>query len=461
MKETLQRANDPDALLKKDVRYLWHHLLQHKALQAKEPMVVVEGKGLRIKDIRGREYLDAVSGAVWCVNVGYGRESIARAAYDQMCVMPYYAGTAGNIPTIRFAEKIISLLPRLGKVYISNSGSEANEKAFKMARQYFRLKYQRKDKYKILFRDRDYHGTTLAALASSGQPERRHGYGPLPEGFVEFPHACCYRCPFGKTYPGCDIDCAAVLDAIIRREGPNTVGAIIVEPITAGGGIIPPVPEYYPALQAICRKYEVLIIADEVVCGFGRTGKMFGHEHYDFDPDIVTMAKGTASAYLPLAVTAVRAEIFDRFLNDPKDKLAFFRDISTYGGCAAASAAGLENLRIIEDENLCENSRMVGAYLLERLEALREFSVVGDIRGRGLFAGIELVTDKISRMSVAEDFIVKVINDIAAEGVLVGRTNRSLPGLNNTINLAPALVATRNDIDCIVDAIRKAIAKAC
>lgn len=454
-------THEADSLVRQDIQYLWHHLLQHKAFETKEPMVVVEGNGLRIKDIRGREYLDAVSGAVWCVNVGYGRESIAKAAYEQMKVMPYYAGTAGNIPTIAFAAKIVSLLPRLAKVYISNSGSEANEKAYKMVRQYFRLKYRHRDKYKILFRNRDYHGTTLAALASSGQQERKTGYGPLPEGFVEFPHALCYRCAFSQAYPGCDLDCARVVEDIIQREGPDTVGGLIVEPITAGGGIIPPVPEYYPTLQEICRKYEVLMIADEVVNGFGRTGKMFGHEHYDFDPDIVTMAKGTASAYLPLSVTATKKEIFDRFLQDPADKMAYFRDISTYGGCAAAAAAGLENLRIIEEENLCENSRVVGAYLQESLQGLLEFPIVGDVRGRGLFAGIEFVQDKGAKAPAREEFVARVVGDIAAEGVLVGRTNRSLPGLNNTINLAPALVATREDIDRIVGAIRKAIAKAC
>jgi len=288
-----------EALLKQDRDYLWHHLTQHKIFKTSEPLIMVQGQGLILKDIRGREYLDATSGGVWCVNVGYGRDSIADAVCAQLKKMPYYAGTAGNIPTIQFARKVISLLPRLGKVFFSNSGSEANEKAFKMVRQYFRLKYKNKDKYKILYRNRDYHGTTLAALSATGQQERKESYGPFLEGFVEFPHACCYRCPVAKTYPGCSIECALALEAVIQRQGPDTVGAIIVEPITAGGGIIAPVKEYYPLLQEICRKYEVLMIMDEVVCGFGRTGKMFGYEHYDIDPDMVTMAKGMASAYMP------------------------------------------------------------------------------------------------------------------------------------------------------------------
>jgi len=449
-----------ESLLKQDRDYLWHHLTQHKVFQKSEPMIMVQGQGLILKDIRGREYLDATSGGVWCVNVGVGRDSIADAVCEQLKKMPYYAGTAGNIPTIRFAHKIISLLPKLGKVFFSNSGSEANEKAFKMVRQYFRLQYKDKDKFKLLYRNRDYHGTTMAALSATGQQERKESYGPFLEGFVEFPSACCYRCPFAKTYPGCNIDCARALEAVILSEGPDTVGAIIVEPITAGGGIILPVPEYYPLLQEICRKYEVLMIMDEVVCGFGRTGKMFGYEHFDVDPDIVTMAKGMASAYMPLSATVAKNDVFEAFLNDPADKMAYFRDISTYGGCAGACAAALESTRIIEEENLCENSRVVGDYLLACLDELRSFPIVGDVRGRGLFAGIEFVEDRKTKQPVTEPFLMGIIKGIADQGVLVGRTNRSLPGLNNIINLAPALVATKADIDRIVSAIRNAIAKA-
>ncbi len=457
MNERDVMQKDVEALLKQDRDYLWHHLMQHRVFQTSEPPVMVEGRGLILKDIRGREFLDATSGGVWCVNVGYGRDSIADAVREQLKTMPYYAGTAGNIPTIRFAGKVIALMPGLGKVFFSNSGSEANEKAFKMVRQYFRLKYKGTDKYKILYRSRDYHGTTMAALSASGQQERKEGYGPFLEGFAEFPHACCYRCAFGKTYPGCDIDCAMALETAILKEGPDTVGGVILETITAGGGIIPPVKEYYPLLQKICRKYEVLMILDEVVCGFGRTGKMFGYQHYDVQPDMVTLAKGMASAYMPLSATVVTDEVFNAFVNDPADKMAYFRDISTYGGCAGACAAALESARIIEEEDLCENSRIIGEYLLDRLGELREFPIVGDVRGRGLFAGIEFVEDRKTKQPVSEPFLMNIVKEIADRGVLVGRTNRSLPGLNNTINLAPALVATKGDIDRIVSAIRNAV----
>ncbi len=453
-------AYDTEAMVQDDRDFLWHHIKPHKVFESAEQMIVVEGKGLRLKDIRGREYLDATSGGVWSVMVGHGRESIAKAVYDQMLTLGYYAGTVGNIPTIKFAAKLIELLPNLGKVFFSNSGSEANEKAFKIIRQLSHIDPEREGKYKVIFRNRDYHGTTIGALSATGQHLRKQDFGPFADGFVEFPHALCYRCEFNKTYPGCDIDCARVLEKVILEEGPDTVGGCIVEPITAGGGVILPVPEYYPILQEICNKYGVYLIMDEVVCGFGRTGKFWGFEQYDVDPDMVTMAKGLASSYMPLSATVARQEIFDKFLCDPADPqkcFDYFRDISTYGGCAAGTTAALESTRIIEEENLVENSRVVGAYLLESLQALSDMPLVGDVRGKGLFAGLELVKDKATKEPISEMEMGRIMGMVASEGVLIGRTMSSLPGNNTIMNFAPALIATRDDIDEIVAAVKKAI----
>ena len=361
--DTNKHICEIEEIVRCDKAYLWHHLKPHKVFEQGEQMIVVEGNGLIVKDIRGREYLDATSGGVWGVVVGYGRESIARAVYEQLKTMPYYAGTTGNIPSIEYARALIERLPGLGKVFYSNSGSEANEKAFKIVRQLARIDPARRGKHKILFRDRDYHGTTFGALSATGQDERKHDFGPFLEGFVGFPHALCYRCSFGKSYPACNLECARSVEETILREGPDTVGACIVEPVTAGGGIIPPVKEYYPIVQKICDKYGVYLIMDEVVCGFGRTGTLWGFEQYDVRPDMVTLAKGVASSYMPLSVTVVKNEIYDKFLCDPAadaQHLNYFRDISTYGGCAGAMSAAIETLRIIEDENLVENSRAMG-----------------------------------------------------------------------------------------------------
>ena len=455
-------AYDPEAMVQGDRDFLWHHIKTHKVFETGEQMIIVEGRGLTVKDIRGREYLDATSGGVWSVMVGHGRESVAKAVYDQLVTLGYYAGTVGNIPTIKFAAKLVELLPRLQKVFFSNSGSEANEKAFKIVRQLSHIDASRKGKYKILFRDRDYHGTTIGALSATGQMERKQDFGPFAEGFVEFPHACCYRCAFDRTYPGCNIECARCVEDVILREGPDTIGGCIVEPVTAGGGIIPPVKEYYPVLQEICRKYGIYLIMDEVVCGFGRTGKFWGHQQYDVDPEMITMAKGLASSYMPLSATVVKEEIFAKFLCDPvdeKQRMNYFRDISTYGGCAGATAAALESTRIIEEENLVENSRVVGRYLLDQLQNLADLPLVGDVRGVGLFAGLEFVKDKSSKIPISEAEMGRIMGLVAQEGVLVGRTNTSLPGNNTIMNFAPALIATREDIDRIVAAVKAALEK--
>lgn len=449
---------NPETYADADRKHVWHHLAQHQAFATKGPMIVVEGNGLRLKDINGKEYLDATSGGVWCVNVGYGRDRIADAVCAQMKKMPYYAATAGNVPFIELAEKVTSYMPGITRIYLSNSGSEANEKAYKIVRALAHLSGNTAKK-KILYRDRDYHGTTIGALSSCGQTERKEWFGPFVPGFVEFPHACCYRCPFGKTYPGCDIDCAKSVERIIQEEGPETVGGLIVEPITAGGGVIPPVAEYYDVLAEICRRYGVLMIMDEVVCGMGRTGTMFGYQHYGVTPDMVTMAKGVASAYMPISITAMTEDIFKAFLHDPADRLAYFRDISTYGGCAGACTAAIENVKIIEEEKLLENVTAMGSYLLDGLKDLQGHPNVGDVRGKGLLCGVEFVEDKKSKKPVPEGKVMQIVGEAAAQGVLLGRTNRSLPGFNNIINAAPAYVVTKSDIDTIVKTLRQAINK--
>lgn len=455
MKNTLQ----PEELIKMDKAHLWHHITQHKAFDSKEPLIITEGKGCWIKNIHGQEFLDAVSGGVWCVNAGYGQERIALAVYDQLVQLPYYSGSAGNPPAILLAQKLSEMVPYLQRVYISNSGSEANEKAFKLSRQYNRLKHQNKDKYKILYRDRDYHGTTLAALSATGQNERTKDYGPFVPGFKSIPSAYCYRCPFNKKYPGCNIECAHALENIIKEENPDTVGALILEPITAGGGIIIPVNEYFDIIQNICHKYGVLLIIDEVVTGFGRTGKAFGHFHWNVKPDIMTTAKGITSSYMPLSVTMTTENIFKEFLNAETNKTDYFRDISTFGGSAGACAASLENIKIMEEKKLFENSAVIGKYLLDKLKEFEDMPMIGEIRGKGLFVGIELVEDKKIKVPVSEHYMAQVVGNTAEQGVLIGKMNRSVSGHNNVLTLAPALVLNKDEADKIAAAIYNALEK--
>ncbi len=449
---------DGSEVVSSDRAHVWHHIVQHKLMQTTDPMVIVEGKGLRVKDINGKEYLDAVSGGVWTVNVGYGRASIAKAVHDQLLKMCYFSNSAGNIPGAQFAERLIDKMPGMSRVYFSNSGSEANEKGFKLVRQLAAIKNGGK-KHKVIYRDRDYHGTTITALSASGQIQRKDQYGPFTPGFVEMPHCMAYRAPNGAD-PDYGIQAAKELERVILEQGPDTVGSVILEPITAGGGVITPPEGYFETIQEICTKYGVLIHIDEVVCGMGRTGKWFGYQHYGVKPDIVTMAKGVASGYAAISTTVTTESLFNEFLADPSEKLQYFRDISTFGGCAGGPAAALENMRIIEDENLLDNVNKMGEYLLGRLRELQDkYPVIGDVRGKGLFVGAEMVKDRKSREPVDESVTAGVVANCLQQGVMIGRTMRSFTEHNNTLCLSPALVCTKDDLDEIVTAMDNALAK--
>lgn len=440
-----------------DQKSVWHHLTNHKPFEETQPPLMVEGKGMRVSDANGKEYLDATSGGLWTVNVGYGRKSIAEAVYNQLVKMNFYSQTAGNIPAALFAEKLIDKMPGMSRVYYSNSGSEANEKAYKIVRQIAHKKYGGK-KHKILFRERDYHGTTITALSSTGQFERKNQYGPFTPGFVEVPHCLEYRSQWGDI-PDYGVKAALEIEKVILAEGPDTVGGIVLEPITAGGGVITPPQGYWETVQEICKKYDVLLHIDEVVCGLGRTGKWFGYQHYNIQPDIVTMAKGVASGYAAISCTVTTEEIFDIFKEEASDRMGYFRDVSTFGGCAAGPAAALQNMRIIEDENLLDNVNRQGDYLMSKLNELKDkHSVIGDVRGKGLFVGLELVKDRDTKEPVDESLIMKIAGHCQSNGVLIGRTNRSFREYNNTIALSPALIAKRSDIDGIVEALDKALA---
>ncbi|HHX90221.1 MAG TPA: aminotransferase class III-fold pyridoxal phosphate-dependent enzyme [Paracoccus sp.] len=455
MDDALNR-NDLQGVIEADRAHVWHHLSQHKQYETVDPRVIVEGRGLRVWDATGRETLDAVSGGVWTVNVGYGRESIANAVRDQLLKMNYFAGSAGSVPGALFAEALCARMPGMTRVYYSNSGSEANEKAYKMVRQIAHRRHGG-NKWKILYRERDYHGTTIAALASGGQEERKAMYGPYPAGFVPVPHCLEYRSQWGDV-ADYGLRAANAIEEVILREGPDSVGAIILEPVTAGGGVITPPEGYWPRVQEICRKYDLLLIIDEVVCGVGRTGLWFGYQNYDIQPDIVTMAKGVASGYAAISCTVTSERVFEMFKDDADDPMSYFRDISTFGGCTAGPAAALENMRIIEDEGLLANTLAMGERLMGNLHALKDkHAVIGDVRGKGLFCGAELVADRASKEPLAEKTVAAVVGAVMKRGVQIGMTNRSLPGMNNTLCLSPALMVSADQIDQMTDAIDGAL----
>ena len=456
----LNYENDYSGIVEADRANVWHHLTQHKKFESVDPLIIIEGKGNRVWNQKGREHLDATSGGVWTVNVGYGRAEIADAVRDQLLKMNYFAGAMGTIPGARFAERLIEKMPGLSRVYYSNSGSEANEKAYKIVRQISHNKYGGK-KQKILYRQRDYHGTTIAALASGGQDQRKDQYGPFPDGFVEVPHCLEYRSQFGDVQDY-GVRAANAIEEVILREGADTVGALVLEPITAGGGVITPPEGYWERVQEICKQYEILLIIDEVVCGLGRTGTWFGYQQFGIEPDMVTMAKGVASGYAAISCTVTTEAVFDMFKDNADDPMSYFRDISTFGGCTGGPAAALENMRILEDEKLLENCAEIGEYLFRQLEELaaRFPKVSGQVRGKGLFQGLELVKDVETREPLDESLVQGIVADcMQNNAVIIGATNRSLAGFNNTLCLSPALISTKTDMDEVISAIDGAMGR--
>ena len=456
---TLIRENDLSHVIEADRAHVWHHLLQHKPLETGEPRIIVEGKGMRVWDQKGKEHIDAVSGGVWTVNVGYGRERIANAVRDQLIKMNYFAGAAGSIPGAIFAEKLIEKMPGMSRVYYCNSGSEANEKAFKMIRQIAHKRYGGK-KHKILYRERDYHGTTIATLSAGGQDERNAQYGPFTPGFVRVPHCLEYRAQWDLSGEEYGRRAADAIEEVILAEGPDTVGGLCLEPVTAGGGVITPPEGYWERVQEICKKYDILLHVDEVVCGVGRTGTWFGYQNYGVKPDMVTMAKGVASGYAAIACLVTSEDVFELFKDDASDPMNYFRDISTFGGCTAGPAAAIENMAIIEEEGLLDNTLKMGERMIDNLNALSEkHAAIGQVRGKGLFCGAELVIDRATKDPVEEKLVQAVVADCAAQGVLIGATNRSIPGYNNTLCFSPALIATPDDIDEITEAVDRSLTK--
>ena len=368
------------------------------------PMLVTNTDGVYLQDAFGNKIIDASGGAM-AVNIGHGRKEVAEAAKKAMekvtYILPVFASEM-RIELVKRIRKIVA--PELSEIYFCSGGSEANEAAIKLARQYHVLNGN-DARHKIVSRNLSYHGMTFLALSISDVKARRKDFIPMlwKNPRIEAPY--CYRCPFDKEYPGCDIDCAKQLEEVILEEGPETVAVFIAEPMvaSAAGALVPP-PEYYPIIRKTCDKYDVLFIADEIVTGFGRTGKKMGMDHYGVIPDIATFAKGVGSAYAPLAGMAVKKEIATLF----EEKEADFQHLYTFSAHPLVCAIGAEVQRIIEDENLMERAVKMGKYMEESLSRLEEFPMVGDIRGKGMMWGIEFVKNRETKEPFPKEKKVKM-----------------------------------------------------
>ena len=439
-----------------DLQHLWHGNMQHRGLEARPPLEIAAAEGCYVVDADGRRYLDAMAG-LFCVNVGYGRRAIVDAVTAQMSQLAYYPLTQSHGPAAQLASRLAGLLPKgLSRVFFSNSGSEAVETALKMARQCARHMHPGQNRYKVIARHRGYHGFTMGAASATGQNPRKTPFEPLVPGFLHVPPPDHYRCLFCGSQPACTLACADEIERVIRMEGPETVAAVIAEPVIGGGGIFPAPEGYLERVRAACDRHGVLLIIDEVITGFGRTGKLFGFEHAGIRPDILTFAKGLTSAYLPLGATVASEEIFESFYGAPESD-AKFAQVSTFGGHPSSCAAALANLDILTGERLWENSADTGAYLIEKLQAIQS-PWIGEIRGRGLLIGLEIVTDA-NKTPLPEARMVQLQRAIREAGVLVGRNNDSVPGYCNVLILSPPLTLGREQADTIARAIEDALAK--
>lgn len=432
--------------------HLWNAM--HKYDPEAKAMVAESGKGSWFKDENGDQFLDGVSG-LWCLNVGYGREEIADAAANQLKKLAYFPLTMNHKPAIQLANKLSELLGGDYQTFFSNSGSEANETAFKIARQYH-IQTGNPTKYKFIARYRAYHGATMGAMSATAQANRRVKYDPGAPGFMHVAPPYSYRSLYAGTPEEKDLSAADELEEKIIWEGEETVAAVIMEPIISGGGVLIPSTKYIERVQEICKKHQVLLIVDEVVSGLGRTGEMFGFKHANgVMPDMVTMAKGLTSGYMPLAATAVNSEIFDAFKQEGGD--SHFRHVSTYGGHPAACVVALENIRIIEDEDIINRVKQLSQTKLSALHDLKEHKNVGEVRQAGFFIGIEMVEDKDTKEPLSEAKVGEIVAGCKQKRLIVGKNGDTVPGGNNIIMLAPPLTSTEEDLDFLVDTVKSVI----
>jgi len=418
--------------------------------------VIETGKGVYITDREGKTSLDAFAG-LYCVNIGYGRTEVAEAIAEQAHKLAYYHAYVGHgtEASIRLAAKVIEHAPaHMSRVYFGLSGSDANETNIKLV-WYMNNVLGRPEKKKIIARDRGYHGSGLMTGSLTGLPLFHNAFDlPLDRVLhTQCPHYWKFAEP-GMSEAEFTQDCADKLEAMIVAEGPETVAAFIGEPFMGTGGLIPPPEGYWPAIQKVLDKYDVMLIADEVVTGFGRLGCWFASDHYGMRPDIITIAKGLTSAYAPLSGSILSERVVD-ILDQGSDSFGPIGHGWTYSAHPIGAAAGLANLKVVEDDNLIANVRKVGGYFQNRLrDAFTDHPMVGEVRGEGLLAAIEFVADKESKTFF--DPALKVGAQMSAATLANGVISRAMPH-GDMLGFAPPFCITEAEVDLVIDAVSDAL----
>lgn len=418
--------------------------------------VIDGGEGIFIRDAEGVQLLDGFAG-LYCVNIGYGRQEMAEAIYEQAKKLSYYHSYAGHStePLIELSQKIIDWAPDgMSKVYYGLSGSDANETQIKLVR-YYNNVLGRPAKKKIISRNRGYHGSSIAAGSLTGLP-LFHDHFDLPLDFVKHtiaPHHY-WNAPEGMDEREFSAFCATELEKMIQAEGPDTVAAFIGEPVMGTGGLIPPPEGYWKAIQTVLDRYDILLIADEVITGFGRLGSKFGSHHYDMKPDLISIAKGLTSAYLPLSGVIVGDKVW-KTIEDGAEKFGPIGHGWTYSGHTLSVAAALENLKILEKENLVGNAAKVGAYLQQRLhETFGNHEYVGEVRGEGLMAALEFVADRNTKRRFPTD--AKIGYQVTGACLKQNLIVRAMPN-GDILGISPPLVISETQVDDMVGRIKTAV----
>ncbi len=448
-------SHAPNSLAARDIAYSLHPYTNLSAHEQKGPMVCEKGRGVYIYDDEGKEYLEAMAG-LWCVSLGFSEQRLVDAATRQLEKLPYAHLFAhrSHVPNIDLAERLIQIAPEgMTKAFFVNSGSEAVDTAVKFV-WYYNNALDRREKKKIISRKRGYHGITVAGASLTAIPLMQNDFDlPVCERFMSTDVPSYYRHGNdGESEEEFATRLVASLEQLILDEGPETVAAFIAEPVMGAGGVIVPPPTYYEKIQVMLKKYDVLFIADEVICGFGRTGNMWGSQTLGINPDMVTCAKQLSSAYLPIAAVMISEPIYQAFVEQSKKHGALGTGY-TYGGHPVSAAVALETLKIYEERNILDHVRSIVPHFQTRLAALGEHPLVGEARGLGLVGAVELVKDKDSREQY--DPAMKVAAMIQEKAVGEGVIVRGLPG--DSVAVCPPLIITREEVDILFDRFHAAL----
>lgn len=444
------RPNSPEA---RDVASVIHPLTNLKTHLEKGPVVIDRGQGVWVTDIHGKDYIEGMSG-LWCLSLGYGQERLVEAAARQMRRLPYYHLTRhkSHGPVIELAEKLLALAPvPMSRVWFASSGSEGNDSAARIAWYYWHA-VGRPEKHKIIAHRRAYHGNTIAAASLSGMDYNHASFGLPLDGFLHVtpPHHYRYA-EAGESEEAFAGRLADELDARILAEGPQTVAAFFTEPIMGSGGVIVPPPTYFDKVQAVLREHDVLLVCDEVITGFGRTGNMFGATTMGLAPDMLVCAKGLSSAYVPISAVMVNDRIFEAMAAE-SDRVGVFGLSFTYSGHPVAAAVAREALAIYEETDIVGHVRAMEPHFQGGLRALLDHPLVGEVRGKGLIAGVELVRDKASHAAFdAGQGVGAYCVDRAEEHGLIVRA------IGDTIAFCPPLVIRRQEIEEMIARFARAL----